>query len=142
MEQTKVFLVDDHQESRKVVRDFLNTYANVSVVGEAADGSEVMKKIHALLPDIVLMDIAMPQRNGIEVTRFIKQRFPAMKVIIVTMYDNPMYRIQAEEVKADGFILKSSFKCGLELIFGPRSERTKSTLSLKKKDIYNTPVSA
>lgn len=114
MEPIKVLIADDHKDFRKVVHDFLNRLPNISVVGEAVDGVDVIEKIEQLDPDIVLMDIAMPQRNGLDATRIIKQRWPATKVLIATMNDNPMYRLQAQQVKADGFILKCSLKPTLE----------------------------
>ncbi|MBI3585646.1 MAG: response regulator transcription factor [Ignavibacteriales bacterium] len=114
MEPIKVLIADDHKDFRKVVRDFLNRLPNISVVGEAIDGFDVIEKMEQLDPDIVLMDIAMPHRNGLDATRIIKQRWPGKKVFIATMNDDPMYRLQAQQVKADGFILKSSLKPTLE----------------------------
>ena len=118
MQTTKVLVVDDHQDFRRIVLDFLNRLPQVSVVGEATNGEEAIEKVEQLSPDVVLMDIAMPKKNGLEATRIIKQRWPAVKILIATTYDNPMYRIQALEAKADGFILKSSLKPGLEATFG------------------------
>ncbi len=118
MRQIKVLVVDDHQDFRRVVLDFLSKLPHIDIVGEAVDGDEAIEKAETLSPDIILMDVAMPKKNGLEATRIIKQRWPAIKVMIATTYDNPMYRMQALEAKADGFILKSSLKPGLEAAFG------------------------
>jgi DNA-binding NarL/FixJ family response regulator len=118
MRQTKVLVVDDQQDFRRVVVDFLNRLPNINIVGEAVDGDEAIEKAETLSPDVILMDVAMPKKNGIEATRIIKQRWPDIKVLIETTYDSPLYRIQALEAKADGFILKSSLKPGLEAAFG------------------------
>jgi DNA-binding NarL/FixJ family response regulator len=118
MKQIKVLVVDDRQDFRRVVLDFLNRLPNINIVGEAVDGDEAIEKAETLSPDIILMDIAMPKKNGIEATRIIKQRWPDIKVMIETTYDNPLYRIQALEAKADGFFLKSSLKVGMEAAFG------------------------
>jgi len=118
MKQIKVLVVDDQQDCRRVVLDFLNRLPNINIVGEAADGDEAIEKADTLSPDIILMDIAMPKKSGIEATRIIKHRWPDIKVVIETTYDNPSYRIQAFEAKADVFILKSSLKSGLEAAFG------------------------
>ena len=118
MRHIKVLIVDDHQDFRRVVRDFLNRLPHIDVVGEAVDGDDAIEKAETLLPDIILMDVAMPKKNGIEATRIIKQRWPEIKVMIATTYDTPLYRMQALEAKADGFILKSSLKPGLEAAFG------------------------
>jgi two-component system response regulator NreC len=120
MERIKVLIADDHSDFRRIVREFLNHLPNVSVIGEAGDGSEAVKQVEELFPDVVLMDISMPNMNGLEATRIIKQRWPETKVLIATTYDDTMYRIQALEAKADGFILKGSLKPSLEATFGTR----------------------
>jgi DNA-binding NarL/FixJ family response regulator len=118
MKHLRVVIVDDHLDFRRVVREFLNRLPNISVVGEASDGDEAIIQVEKLMPDVVLMDIAMPHKNGLEATRIIKQRWPATTVMIATMHDNPIYRVRASEVKADAFILKTSLKPALEKEFG------------------------
>ncbi len=108
MEKIKVLIVDDHHEFRRLVHNFLTRLPNITMIEEAADGDEALDKVEKLEPDFVLMDIAMPNTNGLEAT----------KVLITTNYDTPVYRSQAIEAKADGFILKSSLKPGLEATFG------------------------
>jgi DNA-binding NarL/FixJ family response regulator len=123
MNRIKVLIADDHRDFRKVVHDFLDRLPNVSVVGEATDGDDAIKKMEKLFPDVVLMDISMPLMNGIEATRIIKQRWPATKVLIATNHDDPMYRKQALEARADGFILKGSMKPSLEATFGVQRQQ-------------------
>jgi Response regulator containing a CheY-like receiver domain and an HTH DNA-binding domain len=118
MNKIKVLIADDHRDFRRVVREFLDRMPNVSVVGEAINGGEAVEKVEQLFPDVVLMDIAMPQMNGLEATRIIKQRWPETKVLIATTYDDPTYRLQALEARADGYILKGSLKPSLEATFG------------------------
>ncbi len=118
MNKIRVLIADDHVDFRRVVHEFLDRLPNVQVVGEASDGSEAVRQVEALQPDVVLMDIAMPRTSGLEATRIIKQRWPHLRVLIATMHDNPIYRLQAEEVKADAFILKSILKPSLEREFG------------------------
>jgi DNA-binding NarL/FixJ family response regulator len=113
----KVLIADDHKDFRKVVCDFLRRLPNIVVVGEAEDGVDVIDKTEAYDPDVVLMDITMPRRNGLEATRIIKRRWPMKKVVIATMHDSALYRLQAEDVKADGFIVKSSIRSGLMATF-------------------------
>jgi DNA-binding NarL/FixJ family response regulator len=124
MERFKVLIADDHREFRRVVHDFLDHLANVSVVGEAEDGDDAITKVEKLFPDVVLMDISMPLMNGIEAARVIKQRWPGTKVLIATNHDDPIYRKQAIDVRADGFILKSSLKPSLEATFCVQSPST------------------
>jgi DNA-binding NarL/FixJ family response regulator len=118
MGKIRVLIADDHRDFRRVVREFLDRMPNVSVVGEAINGGEAVEKVEQLFPDFVLMDIAMPQMNGLEATRIIKQRWPETKVLIATTYDDPTYRLQALEARADGYILKGSLKPSLEATFG------------------------
>jgi DNA-binding NarL/FixJ family response regulator len=118
MNRIKVLIADDHRDFRRVVREFLDRMPNVSVVGEAVNGGEAVEKVEQLFPDVVLMDIAMPQMNGLEATRIIKQRWPETKVLIATTYDDPTYRLRALEARADGYILKGSLKPSLEATFG------------------------
>lgn len=118
MSKIRVLIADDHLDFRRVVHEFLDHLPNVIVVGEASDGDEVVRQVEALSPDVVLMDIAMPFRTGLEATRMIKQRWPSTRILIATMHDNPIYRLQAMEAKADAFILKSSLKPMLEQEFG------------------------
>ncbi len=124
MASIKVLIADDHRDFRRVVREFLDRIPNVSVVGEATNGGEAVAQVELLIPDVVLMDISMPQMNGLEATRIIKQRWPDTKVLIATTYDDPTYRLQALEAKADGYILKSSLKPSLEATFCVPSPNT------------------
>jgi DNA-binding NarL/FixJ family response regulator len=118
MNRIKVLIADDHRDFRRVVREFLDRMPNVSVVGEAINGGEAVEKVEQLFPDVVLMDIAMLQMNGLEATRIINQRWPETKVLIATTYDDPTYRLQALEARADGYILKGSLRPSLEATFG------------------------
>ncbi len=118
MDTIRVLLADDHAEFRRLVCDFLNKMPHVSVVGEAADGKSAVEQVARLNPHLVLMDISMPEQNGIEATRIIKQRWPHTLVVIATTHDNQIYRLQAEEAKADGYVMKSDLKPVLESVFG------------------------
>ncbi|MFH0991051.1 MAG: response regulator transcription factor [bacterium] len=126
MKPVRILIADDHKDFRSVVERFLRNLPSVMVVGEASDGVEVVEKVEELKPDLVLMDIAMPQRSGLEATRIIKHQWPGVQVIITTMYDYPIYRMQAQEVHADQFVLKSALKSNLESVLGIPPNGTKT----------------
>jgi len=104
----RVLVVDDHAILRDGIRSILESQEDIVVVGEASDGAEALEYVGNLLPDIVLMDISMPKTNGLEATRLIKERFPQVKVLILTQHDNREYIAPALGAGASGYVLKRS----------------------------------
>jgi len=104
----RVLVVDDHAILRDGIRSLLESQEDIIVVGEAGDGAEAIELTSKLLPDIVLMDISMPKTNGLEATRAIKERFPKVKVLILTQHDNREYIAPALGAGAAGYVLKRS----------------------------------
>lgn len=101
-----VFIVDDHQIFRDGLRLLLDTAENMTVIGEATSGSEAIEKLADLQPDLILMDIQMPDENGIEVTRRIKKQFPEMIVLMLTMFEDEQSVFSAMQAGAVGYVLK------------------------------------
>lgn len=108
MKKIAVLIVDDHTLVRDGIRSLLALTADIEIVGEAADGREALEKVRQLLPDIVLMDLAMPIMGGLEATRRIRREFPATKVLALTQYDDSEYVIPVIEAGARGFVTKMS----------------------------------
>ena len=106
MNKIRVLLVEDHTIVRKGLRSLLDGEAGIEVIGEAEDGREAVEKVQQLLPDVVLMDIAMPGLNGLEATRQIKKRFPEVQVLILTMHANEEYIFQILRAGASGYVVK------------------------------------
>jgi len=102
-----LIIVDDDALIRKSLKISLNREADLEVVGEAADGEEAIKICEEVKPDIALMDIRMPGVDGISATRVIKDRYPEMKVMILTTFDDKMNIQQALSVGADGYLIKT-----------------------------------
>jgi len=102
----RVLLVDDHAILREGIRYLLSASGEVDVVGEAQDGVEALEMVEALLPDAVLMDIAMPRMNGIEATAELKKRHPDLPVLILSMYDSEEYVLPILKAGASGYVLK------------------------------------
>jgi CheY-like chemotaxis protein len=117
----KILIVDDSELFRKTLRACLHSQFPSLMISEAKDGEEALQMIPAFLPDLIFMDIQMPDRNGLEVTRLIKGQYPDIKVVILTSYDLPEYREVAFRYKADHCASKDSFMLLLNLIFSEGS---------------------
>jgi two-component system chemotaxis response regulator CheY len=105
----RILLIDDSPEFLEVATRYLSAAPEFEVVGRAHTAQEGLLQVLRLQPDLVLMDLAMPDMNGLEATRKIKTLPVPPCVIILTLYDNPEYRQAAEAALADGFIPKSEF---------------------------------
>lgn len=108
MEAIRVLLAEDHTIVRKGILSLLEDEADIEVVGEASNGHEALELVEALRPDIVLIDINMPLLNGLEATRLIKKQFPAVQVLVLTMYKNEEYVLQLLQAGASGYLIKQS----------------------------------
>jgi len=108
MNKLRVLIVDDHALVRAGIRSLIEGQSGFEVVGEAAQGDEVLGKVIQLQPDVVLMDIAMPGMNGIEATKLLKREFPHIHVVILTMHDDEEFFFTLIREGASGYILKDS----------------------------------
>jgi len=109
MSKIRILIVDDSREFLEVEKNFLSMEPHIEVVGEAVSGQEAIDLTGLLKPDLVLMDIAMPDISGIEAAKRIKEKAGAPYVVILTLYDNPEYKSLSEAAGADGFVTKSEF---------------------------------
>lgn len=108
MEKIRVLIADDHTLVREGLRAILELAEDVEVVGEAKDGEEAVRKAHELTPDIVLMDVKMPNMDGLQATRLIKEELPQVDVVMLTMYADDEYALEAIKGGATGYILKNT----------------------------------
>jgi len=106
--RVRLLLADDQELVRTGLRMVIEAQESLEVVGEAADGNEAIERVRELRPDVVLMDIRMPARDGIEATRLIAQEFPETKVLILTTFDADEYVYDALRAGAGGFLLKDA----------------------------------
>lgn len=104
----KVLIADDHTIVRSGVRLLLDAEPDVDVVGEALDGIEAVELAGRLQPDVVLMDIAMPGMDGMEATRHIKEEWPQVNVLVLTMHRQDEYLFEVLKAGASGYILKAA----------------------------------
>ena len=108
MQKIKVLVVDDHTIVRDGICTLLALAGDIEVVGEAANGSEALKMVKELEPNVVLMDVAMPIMDGLEATRRICKEFPRTRVLVLTQYDDKEYVFSVIEAGACGFISKAA----------------------------------
>jgi DNA-binding NarL/FixJ family response regulator len=104
----RLAIVDDHHLARESLRDMLADEPDLEVVGEAASGHEALSLCYRLHPGLVLMDVRMPGVDGLMATREIKQRYPEISVLVVTMHENPDYLLEALKAGAAGYVLKDA----------------------------------
>lgn len=103
-----VFIADDHAIVRDGLRALLEANAEIAVVGDAADGRQAVSRVQCLRPDVVIMDISMPQLNGIDATQQILALLPETRVIILSMLGAPEHVFRALQAGARGYLLKES----------------------------------
>lgn len=104
----KVFIADDHLMVRQGLKQLLELENEIEVIGEAGDGESAINQILELKPDIALIDINMPNGNGIEVTRALKNNKCETKIVILTIHNEIEYLLKAIDEGADGYVLKDS----------------------------------
>jgi DNA-binding NarL/FixJ family response regulator len=102
----RLVIADDHELARAGLRTMLVGQPGVELIGEAKNGREALMLCRRLQPDLALIDVRMPDLDGLATCRNIKQEFPATSVILVTMYENPQYFLEALRSGASGYVLK------------------------------------
>lgn len=102
----KVMIADDQELIRESLKIVLSVEKDMEVVGTAKDGNEVMKLVGKLKPDVILMDIRMPQMDGVECTQKVKEKYPNISIIILTTFDDDEYIYGALKYGASGYLLK------------------------------------
>ena len=104
----RVVLADDHAVVRKGVREFLEDEPDIEVVGEAGDGQQAVELVVALQPDVVVMDVAMPELSGVEATKRIRSLAPTVRVLALTAYDDEPYIFGLLDAGVTGYMLKTA----------------------------------
>ncbi len=119
MRKIRVLIVDDHAIVREGIRLILAPYDDMEVVGEAGDGNEAIDKVRKLMPDVILMDIAMPGLGGLEATPEIIKSSPQSKVLVLTQYDDAEYVYRFLKMGVAGYVLKKA--AGSDLVMAIRA---------------------
>ena len=103
----RVFVVDDHAVVRKGTRDMLDSHPDITVVGESESGEGLLDNLLATAPELVLLDINLPGKNGVELLSYIKAAFPVFKVILFSAHTDAQYIRRAQQLQADGYLSKT-----------------------------------
>jgi DNA-binding NarL/FixJ family response regulator len=104
----RVVLVDDHDLLRRGIKTMLESEGDIEVVGEGSDGAEALEIVERTLPDVVLIDVIMPNKDGIETTREIKDAFPKVEVVVLSGHDEEQFVFDAVKAGASGYLLKTA----------------------------------
>lgn len=124
-ESIRVLVADDHALYRRGLEMVLATEEGIEIVGEAGDGAEAIRRVEELLPDVVLMDIRMPRRSGIEACTAIKDVVPSTKIVILTISDEESDLYEAVRAGANGYLLKDvpgeEIAAGIRAVAGGQS---------------------
>ncbi|PFL95489.1 response regulator [Bacillus cereus] len=142
----KVLLVDDHTVVLKGLAFFLSTQEDLELVGEANNGKEALVKVGETTPDVILMDLYMPEMDGVEATAYIKKEYPNVKVIVLTSFSDQAHVLPALRAGASGYILKdvepdqlveairSAYKGNIQLHPDIANALLSQTLPVEKKE--------
>lgn len=103
----RVLIVDDHQHAREGIREILQLDPIFQIVAEGENGQQAIELTEQWMPDLILMDIQMPVMNGLEATKIIKERFPYVKIVMVTVSDDITHLFEALKKGAQGYLLKN-----------------------------------
>jgi DNA-binding NarL/FixJ family response regulator len=108
MKKLRVLLADDHKVVRDGLRLLIDGQRDMHVVGEAGDGKEALQQARALMPEVVVMDLSMPELNGLQATQRLRAELPKVKVVALTLHEDPSYLLQLCKAGAAGYVLKRS----------------------------------
>lgn len=148
MEHYRILIADDHPHARLAITEMLEGEPHFSIVGQATNGREAIEYCEKLLPDLLLLDIEMPIMNGLEATKIIKEKFPFIKVIILSVSDHVEDLFTAIQYGAQGYLLKNmdpdDWLQYLRSIMEGSNTAAKDLAGkllyqFRERDLYNTP---
>lgn len=130
MPETRIVIVDDHPIVRDGIKALLEGHENFILAGEASDGSELLEKIEVFKPGLVILDISLPKMSGIEITKILNEKYPEIKILILSMHTGEDFIFNAIKAGARGYLPKNT----------TRKELSEAINSLVAGDIYFNDV--
>ncbi len=122
----RIVLADDHTMIRSGIKMLLRDASDITVVGEAENGEEAIRAVQEHTPDVLVIDLAMPKMSGIDAIRIIRKKYPAIKILVLTMHENEEYVLQIFKAGASGYVVKTA----------GRDELTAAIRAVAKGDRY------
>ena len=108
MQISQIVLVDDNQDFLAVSQEFLEAFEGLQVIGTATSGPEALDLLGRISPTLLIVDVSMPEMNGLELTQQVKKQWPSLPIIVLTLLDTPLHRQAALQAGADAFVTKAS----------------------------------
>lgn len=108
LQTNQIMLVDDNQDFLAVSQEFLEAFEGLRVVGTATSGREALDLLGRISPTLLIVDVSMPEMNGLELTQQVKKQWPNLPIIVLTLLDTPLHRQAALQAGADAFVTKAS----------------------------------
>ena len=146
MEQIKIGIADDHKIFRKGVILSLRQYTNLSFIIEADNGDELIEKLDTEKPDVILLDLRMPGKDGVEATKEISKKYPNIRILILTMYEDERFVSHLMENGANGYLLKNAEPAEIKkaimevMVKGFYLNNFVNRILLKKSSNKNKPI--
>ena len=129
----RIVIADDHTIVREGLKQLLGAAGDLAIAGEARDGHEVLKRVRELEFDVLLLDMSMPGKSGIELIKLVRAEKPKLRVLVLSMHEEHQYAVRAIRAGAAGYLTKESASCGARVASGIAPSASCSATSLEMK---------
>lgn len=142
MNKIKIILVDDHQLVRDGIKSLISDSFGIDIIGEASNGVELFKQLHQVMPDVILMDISLPNMSGIEITKILKKDHPKIKILMLSMYTSEDFIFNGLKAGINGYLPKNTTRdellLAIEEVYNGNEYFSKSISNIILKSFVNS----
>ena len=142
MNKIKIILVDDHQLVRDGIKSLISDSFGIDIIGEASNSVELFKQLHQVMPDVILMDISLPNMSGIEITKILKKDYPKIKILMLSMYTSEDFIFNGLKAGINGYLPKNTTRdellLAIEEVYNGREYFSKSISNIILKSFVNS----